>query len=94
MLDFYLIKDITPKSNHGASEADYLGGIEYNEFEQLQNENIIEEDLDYYQDFRWTTEQVMAKSEILDKAKAKTYKLTEILRKAKEQNCGVIAYCD
>lgn len=76
------------------SQHDYLGGIDYTEFEQLQDEQIIEEDLDYYDAFRWTSEQVAAKSELLNKAKAKGYKLTEILSKAKEQDSGVVAFCD
>lgn len=94
MLDFYLIKDTTSKPNNGTSDLDYLGGIDYDEFEQLQDEKVIEGHLDYYKDFRWTSEQVATKSEALAKSKAKGYKLAEILTKAREQNCGVIAYCD
>jgi hypothetical protein len=94
MLDFYLIKDTTPKPNHRMPDRDYLGGIDYGEFEQLQEEKIIEGHLDYFKDFRWTSEQVAAKSELLGRAKSKGYKLAEILGKAKAQNCGVIAYCD
>jgi hypothetical protein len=52
MLDFYLIKDATQISKHSVSHLDYLGGIDYNEFEEIQNEKVIEDDLDYFQDFR------------------------------------------
>lgn len=36
MLDFYLIKDVTSISNHGANSVDFLGGIDYSDFEDLQ----------------------------------------------------------
>jgi hypothetical protein len=94
MLDFYLIKDTTSKPNNGPSDLDYLGGIDYDEFEKLQDEKIIEGHLDYYKDFRWTSEQVAVKSKILEQTSAKNYKLQGILRKAKQQDCGIIAYCD
>jgi hypothetical protein len=94
MLDFYLIKDATQISKHSVSHLDYLGGIDYNEFEELQNEKVIEDDLDYFQDFRWTSEQVTAKLVILERGSRVNYKMADILNKAKDQDSGVIAYCD
>jgi hypothetical protein len=94
MLDFYLIKDATHTSNYNVSHLDYLGGIDYNEFEELQNEKVIEDDLNYFQDFRWTSEQVTAKLIILERASRDNYKMAEILNKAKDQDSGVIAFCD
>lgn len=94
MLDFYLIKNTVSKPIHGTSELDYLGWIDYDEFEQLQDEKIIEEHLDYYKDFRWTSEQVASKTTRLEALKAKGYRIVEILNKARHQNCGVIAYSD
>lgn len=94
MLDFYLVKDATLDLDHGLSEFDYLGGIDYNEFSLLQEQQIIDLDLNYFNDFRWTTEQAIAKLNLLEKVNANQYFLTDILRKAKERNCGVIAYSD
>lgn len=94
MLHFYLIKDATPASAHGMLPADFLGGIDYSEFEQLQDDNIIENHLDFFKDFRWTSEQVATKLAMLTEAKSKEYRLYDILRRAKEQDCGLIAYCD
>ena len=94
MLDFYLIKDDVKDSDHGISELDYLGAIDYSEFQQLQNEKVIEDQHDYFKDFRWVNEQVTAKINQLEQIKAEGYKLIDILRKAKEQNCGVIAFAD
>jgi len=89
-----LIHDTQPKPNHGPSNLDYLGGIEYQEFEKLQDGKIIEAHLDYYKDFRWTSEQVVSKLELLRKENAKRYSLKDILEKAKERESGVIAYGD
>ena len=94
MLDFYLIEDTTPKSQHTASGQDYLGGLEYGAFEALQVAKIIEEHLDYFKDFRWTTEQVVGKWKLLAKSMQKDHPLTQILKKAADRNSGIIAYAD
>jgi hypothetical protein len=102
MLDFYLIKDATSTSNHGLSKEDYAGGINDSEFDYLQNIHIIEDWLDYYQDFRWTNEQVNQKlSRLLDylnaqkePGKSPQLAILAILEKARQSECGLVAYAD
>ena len=97
MLDFYLIKDSTSISNHGAHVIDFLGGINDSDFEHLQNINVIESHLDYYKDFRWSNEQVLRKNAQLNTISSLNdaeRKMLDILNKAKETNNGLIAYCD
>lgn len=94
MLDFFLIPDTSSARNIASSDLDYLGGIEYEEFELLQELKIIENHLDYYKDFRWTSDQVSSKLKLLAKLSDRKFRLAEILRKAQSAEVGVIAYGD
>ena len=94
MLDFYHTEDDTPRHNK-LSKDEFLGGIDYAEFDELQNKRIIEAHLDFYKDFRWTNEQVNSKLKLLlADPNGRDYKLTGILKKATELNRGIIANSD
>jgi hypothetical protein len=94
MLDFYLIADISSKRNPASSDPDFLDGIDYEEFEELRELKIIEDHLDYYKDFRWTSDQVSSKLKLLDNLTGKKFRLAEILKKAKLAQVGIIAFGD
>ena len=94
MLDFYFIEDDASRHTK-LSKNEYLGGIDYPEFDELQNKKVIEAHLDFYKDFRWTNEQVKSKLNLLlADPNSNDYKLTGMLKKAAELNYGIIANSD
>ncbi len=106
MLDFYLIKDEV--SRPGALELkalEYAGGLEVEVFEELQNRNIIDKQLSYWTDFRWSSQDVKQKFEWLiqnnsnlrenrPEVESVETKLFAILEKAVWVQYGLIAIAD
>lgn len=57
MLDFYFISDELP-DDYALTQPEYAGGIKMHEFEQLQHAYVIDYQLDFFDDFRWSSLQV------------------------------------
>ena len=94
MLDFFLIRDEQPKQ-YSLTQEEYAGGIKMLEFEQAQNARIIESQLDFFKDFRWSSAQVKQKLLLIQATKSEHFgALQKILQRAIEVNCGVIAFGD
>lgn len=109
MLDFYLISE-TYQPYTALSNLDYVGSISYSDFTHLQQLSIIEQWVDYRNNYRWTNEQVHLKYQELRKLKrpysynyrkyrVKTPQTPEvtflyILREAIETDNELIAYSD
>ncbi|MGY3087066.1 hypothetical protein ACVWYF_000092 [Hymenobacter sp. UYAg731] len=94
MLDFYLIKDEEPNS-YSFTQEEYAGGIRMLEFEQAQYARIIEPHLDFFKDFRWSSEQAKQKLQHVQATKSEQFAaLQKILQRAIEMNCGVMAVAD
>lgn len=99
MLDFYLIKDEQKKPNAPEKLGlVYIGGLEAPTFENLQNKGLIDQQFDYYSDFRWKTERIHhIQQNIAQKrlqADTDVIKLTQLLAMAAEKQCGLIAFAD
>jgi len=99
MLDFYLLDDNQPKQKR-VRDLVYLGGIEANIFHQMQAEGIIEARLDYYSDFRWSSE-VVARMLLSLHGKQKSIAFepgvatfASILQKAVDLKSGIVAFGD
>ncbi|GAA4041963.1 hypothetical protein GCM10022409_29970 [Hymenobacter glaciei] len=93
MLDFSLITDNQP--NNSTAKLKYIGGIEWEEFEEAQVAKVIEGHLDYYGDFRWSNELVKRKiSQLEELNRASLSNLTDILKHANAAGCGIMAYGD
>lgn len=94
MLDFYTIRDDQATSAR-ALKLVLVGGIEYEEFTAAQDAGIIEPHLDYYRDFRWSSELVQRKLALLVKLNSKALEpLASVLKQAKAAACGVVARGD
>ena len=94
MLDFYSIMDEHP-NNAASKKLHYLGGIEEEEFEAAQEAGIVENHLNYYRDFRWSSELVKRKLDVIAKINSpKFFKLNAVLKQAANANCGVKAFGD
>ena len=99
MLDFHLIQDFESIGAHSAEVYNHVGGMDYSEFAFWKESGILEEDLDFFSNFRLTSEQV---SEKLDKAMLivannnlpTTHQFIAILNNAKTKSSGLIAYAD
>jgi len=106
MLDFYIIKDDTPRPNQLKDlTLKFAGALDYETFEQLKAKNIIEERYDYYKDLRFSSIQVKQKYDLLLKSNQnlnsslrKTITpesiMLDILNIAIVNNCGLIAFGD
>ncbi len=106
MLDFYLIKDEV--SRPGAPELkslEYAGGLKVEVFEELQAKEIIDQQLSYWDDLRWSSQDVKQKFEWLiqnnmdlrenrPEAESAETKLFAILEKAVWTQYGLIAIAD
>lgn len=93
MLDFYLIADEQPNSS--ANQLSFIGGIEAEEFEEAQTNNLIESHYDYYGKFRWSNEVVKRKIKQLEILKiASLANLLDILKQANASENGLIAFGD
>ena len=94
MLDFHTIRDDQAASAHGLSLV-LVGGIEYEEVIAAQEAGVIEPHLDYYGDFRWSSELINRKLALLEKLNNKQFEeLVSILKQAKAAESGVIAQGD
>jgi hypothetical protein len=94
MLDFYTIRDDQAASARGL-QSHLIGGIEEEEFEAAVAAAIIETHLDYYGKFRWSSELVNRKLNLLEKLNNKQFEgLISILKQAKAAESGVIARGD
>ena len=98
MLDFYIIKDkqTTPDYPEQIS-LEYISGINFNTFKNLQKKGIIDSQFNYYSDFRWNkllVEQINLNITKKGKQDSDIKKLISILEKALKSKSGVIAYCD
>jgi hypothetical protein len=92
MLDFSFIPDKKPTHNRGLK---YAGGIEWEEFEKAQELKMIEQHLDYYGKFRWTSQNVKQKRVTLTPAvTAAVPNLASILKQAFAADCGLVAFGD
>lgn len=94
MLDFYLLYDDDKNPVNGTGETDYLGGIDWSEFNQLQEANVIKSCYTYFEDFRWTSEQVNLALIALGKLNSSNFLLASILQRAQEKGAGIIANSD
>ncbi len=99
MLDFYLIQDDQPKPDYPEqANLEFVGGLDYKTFENLQNKGVIGSQYNYYSDFRWGTKMIEQQSTNVNLGEFKKdtdlEKLIDILEKAKNKNSGLIAYCD
>jgi hypothetical protein len=94
MLDFYTIRDDQAASARGLKLA-LVGGIEYEEFIAAQDAGVIEPHLDYYENFRWSSELALRKLALLVKLNSKQFEhLTAVLKQAKATESGLIARGD
>jgi len=94
MLDFYFISDELP-DDYALTQVEYVGGIKMHEFEQAQHARVIDYHLDFYDDFRWSSAQVKQKLAQLHSTHSEQFAaLMQILQKAVELNCGIIAFGD
>ncbi|MBO2031823.1 hypothetical protein J4D99_10535 [Siccationidurans ginsengisoli] len=92
MLDFFFIRDEQPRSSDQLSPA---GGIAYEEFINSQEASVIDNYLDYYGDFRWSSQLVRQKRALLTPAvEAAIPNLASILKQAFAAECGLIAFGD
>ena len=99
MLDFYIINDKHSNPDYPKQiNFEYVGGLEYRTFENLKTKGLIEDSFDYYSDFRWNSNFVKQKYNSLIKIENQNDSdirtFFELISKAKEVNCGLIAYCD
>lgn len=99
MLDFHFIADGDPAINHCAEDHNYIGGIEFDEFQFWKNCKVLRGDVDYFSDFRITSKEILeALDRIADiggESKALPgYQLIKILRHAKRVGSELIAYAD
>ena len=97
MMDFYIINDDKPRPK-SITGLEFAGSLNELLFEDLQNENIIENHFDYYKDFRLTGNIVKIKLEIINSKQLNdnfaASKFKEILEKAVKQSYGLLASCD
>ncbi|MCI1187446.1 hypothetical protein MON38_08435 [Hymenobacter sp. DH14] len=92
MLDFSFIDDEQPAHRR---ELSYAGGIEYEEFEKARELKLVENHLDYYGKFRWSSQQVKQKRVALTPAiSAVIPNLATIIKQAFTGNYGLVAYGD
>ena len=92
MLDFSFINDEQPAHSRKLS---YAGGIEYEEFEKAWELKLVENHLDYYGKFRWTSLQIKQKREALTPTiSASIPNLATIIKQAFAGNYGLVASGD
>ncbi|WP_210515663.1 hypothetical protein [Hymenobacter terricola] len=93
MLDFFQIHDGQPTNN--SPKLKFIGGIEWEEFEEAQIANVVEKHLDYYGKFRWSNESVSRKiAQLKELNRTSLSNLTDILKQANAADCGLIAFGD
>jgi len=98
-MDLYLIED--SQSRPKVNSKNYLGKIQDDEFQRLQELSIIEDRYDYYKDLRWSKDQVKDKYARLSKLilsdqrlASSNSKFSEYLVRAWKEQMGIIGYAD
>jgi hypothetical protein len=98
-MHFYIIKDDQANSNSPRKLGlEFVGELDEESFNNLQNKGIIDNRFDYYSDFRFGTiliEQIQQK--IIQKqlqADSDVKKLTQLFDSAIKKQSGLIAYGD
>ncbi len=92
MLDFSFVSD--EQSMHARSLS-YAGGIEEEEFERARKLRLVENHLDYYGKFRWSSQQVQQKRTMLTPVvEAAILNLASILKQAFVANNELVAFGD
>ena len=92
MLELYFTRDEQPSNNEQIGAA---GEIDYEEFDEAQKLEVIESDLDYFDNFRWTSQQVQQKRAMLTPAiGAAIPTLAAILKQAFGTGCALVAFGD
>ncbi|RKE52406.1 hypothetical protein [Sphingobacterium detergens] len=99
MLDFYIIEDDQATPNYPEEFGlQFVGGIDYGTFTNLQSKGIIDQRFDYYSDFRLNTVLVkQIQEKILQKelqADTDVIMLIQFFNIANEKESGLIAYGD
>ncbi|MDR2272068.1 MAG: hypothetical protein LBF27_14275 [Sphingobacterium sp.] len=99
MLDFYIIEDDQAMPNYPEEFGlQFVGGIDYGTFTNLQSKGIIDPRFDYYSDFRLDTLIIkQIRENILQKqlqADTDIIKLTQLFTFANEKESGLIAFGD
>jgi hypothetical protein len=106
MLDFYLIDDQQAKPEYPEqTNLEYAGGINLATFEELQRQRFIEDRFDFWTDFRWSSQQIKQKADLLikkypelrdnrDKTEKPEKILWLILEKAVRTGNGLIGFAD
>ncbi|GAA3972890.1 hypothetical protein [Hymenobacter antarcticus] len=96
MMDLHLMPDQQDDNSEAYDwKSAYLGGIGLQEFHDAQEGNILAHELDYYEDFRWSSEFVKKiLSELIDANNHSFFNLIKILERAAKLDCGVYAVAD
>ncbi len=90
MLEFYFTRNEQPSANEQIGAA---GEIDYDEFDEAQKLKIIENGLDYFDIFRWTSQQVQQKRAMLTPTiELAIPNLASILKQAFGTSCALVAY--
>lgn len=99
MLDFYIIDD--DQSMPGYPEElglQFVGGIDYGTFKNLQSKGVLDQRFDYYADFRLDTILLKQIHENILQKKMQTdtdvIKLVQLFNIAQQQDGGLIAFGD
>ena len=72
MLGFHIKRDGESRGNHTATDHNYVGGINYDEFEFWQGKEVFRNHLDFYKDLLLTSEETVQK---LNLARLKSEKI-------------------
>ncbi len=99
LLDFYLLQDSQHRPNSPEQLGlEFVGALDDQTFHNLQKKGIIPERFDFYSDFRLGTIILMQirKMILLKNLESDTdvSKFLEMVRKALEKECGLIAFGD
>ena len=102
MLDLYLIPDDIKTPEWPEKEnLKFVDGLTLKEFDQLMKLEIIDGNITFWDDFRWTNKEVKGKAQKIQAHYTKVSmqnttvdKLDRILKTAIMNNLGLVAYCD
>ncbi|MGN7787672.1 hypothetical protein ACTJIJ_24270 [Niabella sp. 22666] len=99
MLDFYIIGDNQMIPNYPEELGlQFVGGIDYGTFKNLQRKGILDKGFDYYSDFRLDTVLLKQIQENILQKELQTdtdvIKLLQLFNIANEKDSGLIAFGD
>ncbi|MGE9310522.1 hypothetical protein ACLOAU_02695 [Niabella sp. CJ426] len=99
MMDFYIIGDDQAIPNYPEELGlQFVGGIDYGTFKNLQSKGILDKGFDYYSDFRMDTVLLKQIQENILQKELQTdtdvIKLLQLFNIANEKNSGLIAFGD